>query len=214
MPESISRLLTDPLFLVFVLIILLAAIFNIWNQISSKRTWAQLADRFDLKPTPGHKRTAGFMFRVANEQELAGTYHNRPLTLSQSRITRRKNKIDRERKQEILTAVALKLNCPPEFKLRIQPKLVIGKRPTESLVSDDDLNRCFLIKSEPDDLASHALSSQEIRRQLVALKHFNRIFIFNDSVVYEQHGRITRGERLEQIMQVLECITDGLERAR
>lgn len=128
------------------------------------------------------------------------------------RATQRRFTDDR---QETETEIRLKVNLPSGYRIRIARALTIGE--AARVTGDDEIDRHFTISSEPAWLAAKALTSLNIRQNLLRLRSGGRIFIQETQqethLVFSKPGRLADEGYLRFLIDFLSDLADYMEAA-
>ncbi len=204
--DTLLKYLTDPLFLVLIVFIVILIAFNILQRLGRGRAWKQIAAETGLQFS--QHRTAAY-----TDQQLSGIYRKRPLTLTESESD--EYHADRRRSSQAGdpnntdTEIRLKVNIPQNIKMRVDRVITLGE--ASQGTGDPEIDRHFNITSEPDRLANKVLASSAIRPQLSGLKIGGRISIQEAELIFSQTGRISDGKYLRFLFEFLSDMADAVE---
>jgi hypothetical protein len=214
--EKLLSFMATPLCIGLVGLFVAVCIISLWQRGKSGRAWSELPARTGLTSQPVNRSLWAHLADFRIERALSGTYYGRQITISQFRATRKKSDVTNENERYRATEVQTQVTTAPGTWLRIQPCLVLGKKPVAE-ISDEELERRFLIKSQPEGLARQVLASQLMRQRLMALPSFQQILLHMGRLQWEKNGVVTRVEDFERAMElvvdmanVIESIVTGL----
>jgi hypothetical protein len=206
--DKLLEYITNPLFLVLIVFIVLLLTFNILQRLGRGRAWKQIAAETGLQFSK--HRTATY-----RDQQLSGIYRKRPLALIESvsedyhadrlRRSRESNQTNTD------TEIRLKINISQGFKMRLNRVVVIGE--ASQVTGDAEIDRHFNITSEPDWLAKKVLASSNIHQKLPQLKMGSSIFVQEAELLFTQPGRISDGKYLRFLFDFLGDLADAVETA-
>ncbi len=206
--DQLMAYLTNPLFLVLIVFIVLLAAFNIVQKLGRGRAWKQIASETGLQFS--QHRTTNY-----KDQQLSGVYRKRSLTLtereSQEYRADRRQGSQAANTTDTDTEIRLKIDAPPGIKMKITRVIVLGE--AARVTGDAELDRRFDITSVPAGLAQKALAPSAVRSQLPRLKAGSSILVQDSDLIYNQTGRITDGGYLRFLFEFLSGLADGVETA-
>lgn len=200
----------DPLFLALIGFIVLMLVFTILQKLRRSLSWRRMAARLGLQFS--RVNTSAY-----HEQRLSGLYRQRSLTISET-VSARYRAIQRrytDDRQKTETEIRLKVNLPPGYRISIARAVTIGE--ATPLTGNAEIDRHFSISSEPAWLALKALTSLNVRQNLLRLKLGGRIFIQEipqeTYLVFSKLGRIADEGYLRFLMDFLSDLADSMEAA-
>lgn len=204
--DKLLEYITNPLFLVLIIFIVLLLTFNILQRLSRDRVWKQIAAETGLQFTK--HRTATY-----RDQQLSGIYRKRQLALIESeseeyhadRRSRESNQTNTD------TDIRIKINISHGIKMRLNRVIAIGE--AAQVTGDVEIDRHFNITSEPDWLAKKVLTSSNVRQELPRLKMGGNIFVQEPELLFDQPGRISDGKYLRFLFDFLSDLADAVEAA-
>jgi len=206
--DKLLEYLTNPLFLVLIVFIVLLLAFNILQKLGRGKVWKQIAAEMGLQFSK--HRTATY-----RDQQLSGIYRKRPLALIESeseeyqadqrRLSRDSNQTNTD------TEIRLKINISKGIKMSLNRVIAIGE--TAQVTGDAEIDRHFNITSEPDWLAKKVIASSNIHPTLPQLKMGSSIFIQKDELLFTHPGRISDGKYLRFLFDFLVDLADAVETA-
>jgi hypothetical protein len=203
--DKLMEYLTNPLFLVLIVFIVLLAAFNIVQKLGRGRAWKQIASETGLQFS--RHRTTNY-----KDQQLSGVYRKRSLTLTE----RESQEYRADRRQDSQAAntdteIRLKIGAPPSIKMKITRVIVLGE--AARATGDAELDRRFDITSVPGGLAQKVLAPSAVRSQLPRLKAGSSILVQDSELIYSQTGRISDGKYLRFLFEFLSGLAGGVETA-
>ena len=210
---EIEKLLSSaatPLCIGFVGLFVVLGVISLWQRGKSGRAWSELPSRTDLTVQTVDRSLWAHLGSFRIERALAGVYCGRQVTISQFRATRRKSRATNKNEHYRATEVQTQVITAPDAWLRIQPCLALGKKPVAE-ISDEELERRFLIKSQPEGLARQVLASQLIRQRLMVLPRFDQILLHMGRLQWEKNGVVTQVEDFERAMELVVNMANAIE---
>jgi hypothetical protein len=211
--EKLLPFIATPLCIGFVGLFVVVAIISLWQRGKSGRAWSELASRTGLTAQAVDRSLWAHLGSFRSERALAGTYYGRQITVSQFRATRKKSHATNENERYRATEVQTQVTIAPDTWLRIQPCLVLGKKPLAE-ISDEELERWFLIKSQPEGLVRQVLASQQMRQRLMVLPSFKQILLHMGRLQWEKNSVVTRVEDFERAMEIVVDMANVIESIR
>jgi hypothetical protein len=165
------------------------------------RAWGELASRLGLTLEPGS-------FFVS--PRVTGTYRGRPLTLHT--FTRGSG-----RHRHTYTRVHIGLENPAGIRFAVYQEGVfsaIGKLfgMQDVQIGDEELDRRFVIKSQPESFAASLVTSISLRGKLLQARSVN-IEVEGGEVTHTQHGVLMDVEYLRFVFELLCEVADFVGRA-
>jgi hypothetical protein len=213
MDEKMIEFCTNPLFIALVVLIVAGFIVTVWRGIRSRGAWGELTRRTGLRLQPVKTSALGRLAGYRYERALAGTYRGRDVAVYQYRVKQRDSELDSMHTSHRYTTVNVSVRAIPDTWLTVQPMLALGKKPLAE-ISDEELERRFSIRSQPEGFARAVLASQNVRRQLMDLASFNRVIFNQGRLSCERSGVVTRADDLERTIEVLSDLADAVEEHR
>ena len=204
--DMLLKYITDPLFLLLIVFIVLLLAFNILQRLGRGRAWKQIAAETGLQFSK--HRTATY-----KDQQLSGMYRKRSLTLTERESE--EYHADRRRSPQgsnsanTDTEIRLKVNIPQSIKMKVDRIITIGE--AGKAIGDPEMDRHFNATSEPDRLAKNVLASSAIRQKLPGLKMGGSILVQKAELIFNQPGRISDGKYLRFLLDLLADMADELE---
>jgi hypothetical protein len=206
--DKLLEYITNPLFLGLIVFIVFLFSVNVLQKLSRGRVWKQIAAEMGLQFSK--HQTATY-----RDQQLSGTYRNRPLALIESESE--EYQADRRRRSgdsnqtNTDTEIRLKINLSKGIKMRLNRVITIGE--VAQVTGDGEIDRHFNITSEPDWLAKKVLNSSNIRQKLPQLKMGGSILVQEAELHFNQTGRISDGKYLRFLFDFLGDLADAVETA-
>ena len=206
--DKLWEYITNPLFLVLIVFIVLLIAFNLLQKLGWGRAWKQIAAETGLQFSK--HRTAAY-----RDVQLSGMYRKRSLTLTESesqeyRAGRRRGSQE-SHPADPDTEIRLKINVPKSIKMKVQRVIAIGE--ADKVTGDAEIDRHFNITSEPGRLAQKVLASATIRPQLPGLKMGGSILVQEAELLFTQTGRIADLKYLRFLFEFLCDLADAVEAA-
>jgi hypothetical protein len=166
-----------------------------------RRVWSELAAQTGLGFEPGNY--------WGRTMSVAGTYRGRALKLDTFRVRVGKN-------NSVFTRIVVQIENRPGLRLALNRQGLgrkIGKLlgQTEIQTGDDELDRLYFIKGQPEALVVRLLASGYLRQKLLATS-FNNLNVEGPAVSYEKRGFQTDSEALLSIFGLLSDMADTIER--
>jgi hypothetical protein len=204
--DKLLEYITNPLFLLLIVFIVLLLTFNILQKLGRGRVWKQIAAEMGLQFSK--HRTATY-----RDQQLSGIYRKRPLALIESeseeyhadRRSRESNQTNTD------TEIRLKINISKGVKMSLNRVITIGE--AAQVTGDGEIDRHFNITSEPDWLAKKVLAPSNIHQKLPQLKMGSSIFVQEAELLFTHPGRISDGKYLRFLFDFLVDLADAVETA-
>jgi hypothetical protein len=206
--EKLLAFVTNPLFLVLFVFIVLLLAFNTLQKLGRGRAWKEIAAEMGLQFSK-HRTT------TYKDQQLSGMYRKRPLSLIESesaeyRADRRQNSRE-DNPSNTETEIRVKINVSKSIKMRLNRVITIGE--AAHVTGDGEIDRRFTITSEPDWLAKKVLASATIRQKLPQMKMGGSIYLQDAELLFTQPGRIIDGKYLRFLFDYLGDLADAIEAA-
>jgi hypothetical protein len=206
--DKLLAYITNPLFIVLIVFIVLISGLNILQRLGRGRIWKQIAAEMGLQFSK--HQTATY-----RDQQLSGIYRRRPIALIESvseeyhadrlRSSRESNQTNTD------TEIRIKINISKGNKMRLNRVIAIGE--AGPVTGDAEIDRHFNITSEPNWLAKKVLASSNIRQKLPGLKMGGEIFVQEAELLFTQPGRISDGKYLRFLFDFLGDLADAVEAA-
>ncbi|MFL7793378.1 MAG: hypothetical protein AB8I69_14650 [Anaerolineae bacterium] len=211
--EKLLSSIATPLCIGFVGLFVMLGVISLWQRGKSGRAWSELTSRTGLTAQAVDRSLWAHLGSFRIERALAGVYYGRQVTVSQFRATRKKSRAPNKNERYRATEVQTQVTTAPDAWLRIQPCLALGKKSVAE-ISDEELERRFLIKSQPEGLAKQVLASQPIRQKLMALPWFDQFLLHMGRLQWEKNGVVTRVEDFERAMELVVDMANVVESIR
>jgi hypothetical protein len=206
--DKLLEYITNPLFLVLIVFIVLLLTFNILQKLGRGRVWKQIAAEMGLQFSK--HRTATY-----RDQQLSGIYRKRPLSLIESeseeyhadrrRLSRESNPTNTD------TEIRLKISISKGVKMSLNRVITIGE--AAQVTGDGEIDRRLNITSEPDWLAKKVLASINVHQKLPQLKMGSSIIVQEAELLFTHTGRISDGKYLRFLFDFLGDLADAVETA-
>ena len=206
--DKILEYITNPLFIVLIVFIVLITSLNILQKLGRGRVWKQIAAEMGLQFTK--HQTATY-----RDQQLSGIYRKRPIALIESmseeyhadrlRNSRESNQTNTD------TEIRIKINISKGNKMRLDRVIAVGEG--AQVTGDAEIDRHFNFTSEPNWLAQKVLASSNIHQKLPGLKMGGNIFVQEAELLFSQSGRISDGKYLRFLFDFLGDLADAVEAA-
>jgi hypothetical protein len=204
--DKLMEYITNPLFLVLIIFIMLIFIFNTVQKLGRGKAWKQIANETGLQFS---KHQSG----TYRDQQLSGNYRGRSITLTES-MSEERDKFrgmseSRDNRLNISTDIRLKVNVPQDIKLKLNRIITIGE--ATRVTGDAEIDRHFNATSKPDWLVLKVLTSTTIRQKLPQLKMGCTIHIQGAEILFDKPGRISDGKYLRFLLDFLCDLADAVE---
>ena len=204
--DQIIEYLTNPLFIVLIVFIVLMVSYNTLKKMGRGKAWKQIAAETGLQPSKHETATY-------HDQQLSGIYRNRSLDLTES-VSEETNAYRRENQRggnriDTSTDIRLKINVPKGIKLKIKRIITIGA--ATPVTGNAEIDRHFDIISEPDWLAPKVLASANVRQKLPQLKMGGTILVQEAELLFDQPGRISDVKYLRFLLDFLSDLAGAVE---
>jgi hypothetical protein len=165
-----------------------------------RNAWGELAARTGLALEPGSLFVA---------PRVTGTYRSHPLTLET--FTRGSGK-----SRTTYTRIVLFVQNPANVYLALYQESVFSKigkffGMKDVQVGDEEIDRRFIIKSQPESFAASLATSISLRQRLLEARKLN-VEVDGREVTFEQVGLLTDGEYLRFLFDLLCDLADRVER--
>ena len=193
--DKLLEYITNPLFLVLIVFIMLLATLNILQKLGRGSVWKQIAAEMGLQLSK--HRTATY-----RDQQLSGIYRKRPIILIES-VSQGSNPTNTD------TEIRIKINIPQSIKMKLNRVISIGE--TDQVTGDTEIDRHFDITSEPDWLARKVLAYSNVHQKLPGLKMGGNIFVQKAELHFNQLGRISDGKYMHYLFDFLADLADAVE---
>jgi len=193
--DKLLEYITNPLFLVLIVFIMLLAILNILQKLGRGSVWKQIAAEMGLQLSK-HQTT------TYRDRQLSGIYRKRPIALIES-VSQGSNQANTD------TEIRIKINIPQSIKMKLNRVISIGE--AVQVTGDTEIDRHFDITSEPDWLAQKVLAYSNVHQKLPGLKMGGNIFVQKAELHFNQLGRISDGKYMHYLFDFLADLADAVE---
>jgi hypothetical protein len=166
-----------------------------------RRAWDELASQTGLSFEPG-----SFWGRTMS---LTGTFRGRPLKLDTFRVQMGRNSV-------LFTRIRVKIENRNGVRLSLRKEGLgskLGKLlgASDIQTGDDELDRRYMIKGQPQDFVVRLLSIVNLRQKILA-SSINAINVDEAGVSYEKRGFQANLEGLLAMFGLLSDLADAVER--
>jgi hypothetical protein len=166
-----------------------------------RRAWSELASQVGLGFEPGSY--------WGQTMCVAGTFRGRPLTLDTFRVRTGKNSV-------LYTRISVKIENRPGLSLALSKEGLgskIGKLlgSAEIQTGDDELDRSYVIKGQPEASVVRLLSNGYLRQKILA-SSFNHLNVNDVAVSYDKRGFQSDPEALLTTFGLMSDLADTVER--
>ena len=199
--DKLLEYITNPLFLVLIVFIVLLAILNILQKLGRGGAWKQIAAETGLQLSK--HQTATY-----RDQQLSGIYRKRPIALIES-VSEELRGSPGGSQTNTDTEIRIKINIPQGIKMKLNRVISIGG--AAQVTGDPEIDRRFNITSEPDWLARKVLAYSNVHQKLAGLKMGGNIFVQGAELHFNQLGRISDGRYLHFLFDFLVDLADAVE---
>jgi hypothetical protein len=206
--NKLMEYITNPLFIVLIVFIVLLLTFNILQKLGRGRVWKQIAAEMGLQFS--RHRTATY-----RDQQLSGIYRKRPITLTESESE--ESRADQHRRSQegnptnVDTEIRINIIISKGIKMSLNRVIVIGG--AAQVTGDEEIDRRFNITSEPDWFAKKVLDSSIIHQNLSQLKMGSSVFVQESELLFTHRGRISDGKYLRFLFDFLGDLAEAVEAA-
>jgi hypothetical protein len=166
-----------------------------------QQAWSELAARTGLTFEPG-----GIFSRTV----VTGNYRGRPLTLDT--FTRHSGK-----NSTTYTRIQLGVNNPSALSLAIYDENVLSKvgkalGVQDIQTGDDELDRRFIIKGQPEPVIASLFTSISLRQKLLEA-HSVHVEVKGQQVYWQQRGAESNADYLQSLFDLLSDLAEAVDRA-
>ncbi len=203
MTGSDFTLLTTTLlpFLLVVGILVLFTVLAYLRRQARQQAWSELAARTGLALEPGG---------IFSPMRVTGYYRGRPLTLDT--FTRSSGK-----SSTTYTRIRLGVNNPPALSLAIYDENVLSKigkalGMQDVQTGDDELDRRFTIKGQPEPVIARLLTSIGLRQKLLEARSLH-VEVKDRELHFEQRGAESNADHLQFLFDLLSDLAEAVDRA-
>lgn len=189
---------------VFVIgIFVLVYVLSFFNQRRIMSAWGEMANRTGLQLE--QQNTLGIP-----RGHLIGHYRGRPAQLETYTV-------GAGRHRRTYTRIFIQVNNHANGKLAIYQETVfsqLGKvlGMQDIQTGDEELDKRFILKGQPENFALSVLNSVNLRQTLLQTRAPN-VQLEGNTLRHSEQGVITDPERTQAILELLSYLADGLERA-
>ena len=193
--DKLLEYITNPLFLVLIVFIMLITVLNILQKLGRGSAWKQIAAEMGLQLSK-HQTT------TYHDRQLSGIYRRRPIALIES-VSQGSNQTNTD------TEIRIKINIAQSIKMKLNRVISIGE--AVQVTGDTEIDRHFDITSEPDWLARKVLAYSNVHQKLPGLKMGGNIFVQKAELHFNQLGRISDGKYMHYLFDFLADLADAVE---
>jgi hypothetical protein len=188
-----------PFLIVISLLVLFGVIAYLRRQ-ARQQAWSELAARTGLTFEPGG---------IFAPMVVAGNYRGRPLTLDT--FTRRTGK-----NSTTYTRIQLGANNPSALSLAIYDENVLSKLGKalgmqDIQTGDDELDRRFTIRGQPEPMIISLLASISLRQQLLQARSVH-VEVKGQQVYWQQRGAESNADYLQFVFDLLSDLAEAVGR--
>jgi hypothetical protein len=188
-------------FLIVVGVLVLFAVLAYLRRLARQQAWSELAARTGLTFEPGG---------LFSPMRITGTYRGHPLTLDT--FTRRSGK-----NSTTYTRIMLSVNNPSALTLAIYDENVLSKvgkalGMQDIQVGDDELDRRFTIKGQPEPVIAGLLTSIGLRQKLLEARSLH-VDVKDRELHFEQRGAESNADHLQFLFDLLSDLAEAVDRA-
>ena len=199
-------LLSDPLFDILFIALASAIIYNLWQLRNRNATWKKLMSDLNFSAVENKKGRD-------KETGISGVYQKRQISLMETNVPVIRNG---KSKTNFFTnaATVVKVN----FDNASAKKLVISRNiprwtsnGEQNTIGDKEIDRIFIVSSEPEDLAKNILTRTDIHDKALEINSGCLIEIIENEIRYDQSGRMTDPEKIVFLFDFLCALARALE---
>ena len=188
-------------FLLVVGMLVIFAVLAYRRRQARQQAWSELAVRTSLTFEPG---------TLFSPMRVTGTYHGRPLALDT--FTRSSGK-----SSTTYTRIRLGANNPSALSLAIYDENVLSKLGkalgTQDIqVGDDELDRRFTFKGQPQQVIAGLLTSIGLRQKLLEARSVH-VEVKGQEVYWQQRGAESNADYLQFLFDLLSDLAEAVDRA-
>ncbi|MCE1253040.1 MAG: hypothetical protein LWX83_05765 [Anaerolineae bacterium] len=200
-----EALLNDPIFIMLSVALVAALIYNAWQAGQRSKAWEKvIADT-------GFEKT-----RIQNERRkddaITGTYSGRQISVIESSSpVYRHGKRKSDMMTSAATVIKVSLVCPSGLKLNMMRTSQRYDDIEKVSINDERIDTRFVIESEPAELVKQMLASEFRRDSLAKMKAGGAIYLEENTLVYDQTGRITDPEYIRYLMDLMVSLVKPVE---
>jgi len=188
-------------FLLVVGMLVIFAVLAYRRRQARQQAWSELAVRTSLTFEPGG---------LLSPMRVTGTYRGRPLTLDT--YTRSSGK-----SSTTYTRIRLGVNNPSALSLAIYDENVLSKLGKalgmqDIQVGDDELDRRFTFKGQPQPVIASLLTSIGLRQKLLEARSVH-VEVKGQEVYWQQRGAESNADYLQFLFDLLSDLAEAVDRA-
>jgi hypothetical protein len=189
-----------PLLIVVGLLVIFAVLAYVSHQ-ARRQAWGELAARTGLTLEPGG---------LFSPMRVTGTYRGHALTLDT--FTRRSGK-----SSTTYTRIRLAVNNPSALSLAIYDENVLNKLGKalgmqDIQTGDDELDRRFTFKGQPEPVIASLLTSIGLRQKLLEARSLH-VEVKGQELRFEQRGAESNADKVQFLFDLLGDLAEAIDRA-